>query len=141
ARRARLRPGQRIRRHLHVIPARRGHLCHSDRGTGHQAHRAAGQGGLPLVNLAILVAGTILAILAARPQSSSALRRAATGALFLLMLVVPAVSRTPSVVFDALTAMCVAYGWNFIGGYTGYASFGNVAYLGLGAFVAAGFMS
>ena len=37
--------------------------------------------------------------------------------------------------------MCIAYGWNIIGGYTGYASFGNVAYLGLGAFVAAGFMS
>lgn len=37
--------------------------------------------------------------------------------------------------------MCIAYGWNVIGGYTGYASFGNVAYLGLGAFVAAGFMS
>ena len=37
--------------------------------------------------------------------------------------------------------MCIAYGWNFIGGYTGYAAFGNVAYLGLGAFVAAGFMS
>ena len=37
--------------------------------------------------------------------------------------------------------MCIAYGWNVIGGYTGYAAFGNVAYLGLGAFVAAGFMS
>jgi branched-chain amino acid transport system permease protein len=37
--------------------------------------------------------------------------------------------------------MCVAYGWNIIGGYAGYAVFGNVAYLGLGAFVAAGFMS
>jgi branched-chain amino acid transport system permease protein len=37
--------------------------------------------------------------------------------------------------------MCIAYGWNFIGGYTGYASFGNVAFVGLGAYVAASFMS
>jgi branched-chain amino acid transport system permease protein len=28
----------------------------------------------------------------------------------------------------------MAQGWNFIGGYTGYASFGNVAYFGLGAY-------
>jgi branched-chain amino acid transport system permease protein len=93
------------------------------------------------VNLLILVAGTILVILAARPQSGATARRAATGALFLLLLAAPLLSRTTSVLFDALTAMCIAYGWNVIGGYTGYASFGNVAYLGLGAYVAAGFMS
>src|SRR5256885_13473607 len=57
------------------------------------------------------------------------------------MLAAPFLSNSPSILFDALTAMCVAYGWNIIGGYTGYAAFGNVAYLGLGAFVAAGFMS
>ncbi len=57
------------------------------------------------------------------------------------MLVAPVVSSSTSVLFDALTAMAIAYGWNVIGGYTGYAAFGNVAYLGLGAFVAAGFMS
>jgi branched-chain amino acid transport system permease protein len=57
------------------------------------------------------------------------------------MLVAPLVSTSTSVLFDALTAMCIAYGWNIIGGFTGYAAFGNVAYLGLGAFVAAGFMS
>jgi branched-chain amino acid transport system permease protein len=51
------------------------------------------------------------------------------------------VSNSTSILFDALTAMCIAYGWNVIGGYTGYAAFGNVAYLGLGAFVAGGFMS
>ncbi|MCA1581349.1 MAG: branched-chain amino acid ABC transporter permease [Acidobacteria bacterium] len=28
----------------------------------------------------------------------------------------------------------MAQGWNFIGGYTGYASFGNVAYFGIGAY-------
>jgi branched-chain amino acid transport system permease protein len=93
------------------------------------------------VNLAILLAATALAIAAARPQASERLRRAAAAALCLLLLLAPLLSPTTSVLFDALTAMCVAYGWNVIGGYAGYASFGNVAYLGLGAFVAAGFMS
>ncbi len=58
-----------------------------------------------------------------------------------MMLVAPFVTSSTSILFDALTAMCIAYGWNVIGGFTGYAAFGNVAYLGLGAFVAAGFMS
>jgi branched-chain amino acid transport system permease protein len=93
------------------------------------------------VNLAILVAGLILACLAARSRSGLRLRQAAVAALLLLMLTAPLVTGTTSILFDALTAMCIAYGWNVIGGYTGYASFGNVAYLGLGAFVAAGFMS
>jgi branched-chain amino acid transport system permease protein len=93
------------------------------------------------MNLLILVIGTVLAVLAARPLSSPALRRAATAGLIGLMVVAPLVSTSTSILFDALTAMCIAYGWNIIGGFTGYAAFGNVAYLGLGAFVAAGFMS
>src|SRR5215471_9672400 len=93
------------------------------------------------MNLVILVIGTALAIVAASPHRPPAWRRGATVGLFVLMAVVPFFVPTTSVLFDALTAMCIAYGWNVIGGYTGYASFGNVAYLGLGAFVAAGFMS
>jgi branched-chain amino acid transport system permease protein len=93
------------------------------------------------VNLFIFGAGIVLAILAARPRSSVVVRRTATGLLFAMMLAAPLVSNSTSILFDALTATCVAYGWNVIGGFTGYASFGNVAYLGLGAFVAAGFMS
>jgi branched-chain amino acid transport system permease protein len=93
------------------------------------------------VNLLIFVAGTVLAIVAARPLTAPTIRRVATAALFALMLIAPFISSSTSILFDALTAMCIAYGWNVIGGYTGYAAFGNVAYLGLGAFVAAGFMS
>ena len=93
------------------------------------------------MNLAIFAVGLILAVLAARPRSPKAVRWAATACLFGIMLAAPALSSSTSILFDALTAMCVAYGWNVIGGYTGYAAFGNVAYLGLGAFVAAGFMS
>jgi branched-chain amino acid transport system permease protein len=93
------------------------------------------------MNLGIFVLGTVLAIAAARPRTAANLRRAATAGLFALMAVAPFVSSSTSILFDALTAMCIAYGWNVIGGFTGYASFGNVAYLGLGAFVAGGFMS
>ena len=93
------------------------------------------------MNLAIFVVGIVLAIVAARPLSPPRVRAAATAALFGLMLGAPFVTSSTSILFDALTAMCIAYGWNIIGGFAGYAAFGNVAYLGLGAFVAAGFMS
>jgi branched-chain amino acid transport system permease protein len=93
------------------------------------------------MNLAIFVVGTALAIIAARPQAGRALQWAATIALFGMMIVAPLITGSTAALFDALTAMCIAYGWNVIGGFTGYAAFGNVAYLGLGAFVAAGFMS
>ena len=93
------------------------------------------------MNLLIFVTGTALAVMAARPRSPASVRRAATVALILLMLLAPFITSSTSVLFDALTATCVAYGWNIIGGFAGYAAFGNVAYLGLGAFVAAGFMS
>jgi branched-chain amino acid transport system permease protein len=93
------------------------------------------------MNLLIFGIGTVLAILAARPLSPPMLRRSATVALVGLMVVAPIISNSTSILFDAMTAMCIAYGWNIIGGFTGYAAFGNVAYLGLGAFVAAGFMS
>ena len=33
-----------------------------------------------------------------------------------------------------LTLTLMAQGWNFIGGYTGYAAFGNVAFFGIGAY-------
>src|SRR5437763_14057574 len=93
------------------------------------------------MNLAILVVGTALAILAARSQSPPSVRRGATALLFVVLVAAPFVTPATSLLFDALTAMTIAYGWTVIGGYTGYAAFGNGAYLGLGAFVAAGFMS
>ncbi len=93
------------------------------------------------MNLLIFVVGIVLATIAARPKINPKIRWAAIVIQIGILLAAPFVTNTTSILFDALTAMCVAYGWNFIGGYTGYASFGNAAYLGLGAFVAAGFMS
>jgi branched-chain amino acid transport system permease protein len=37
-------------------------------------------------------------------------------------------------VTTVLTLALMAQGWNFIGGYTGYAAFGNVAFFGIGAY-------
>jgi branched-chain amino acid transport system permease protein len=93
------------------------------------------------MNLGILVAATVLASLAASSRHRPRTRGAAAATLLAVLALAPVVSGTTSILFDALTAMCIAYGWNVIGGYTGYAAFGNVAYLGAGAFVAAGFMS
>jgi len=36
---------------------------------------------------------------------------------------------------QAYVLAIMAIGWNYIGGYTGYAAFGNVAFFGLGAYV------
>jgi branched-chain amino acid transport system permease protein len=93
------------------------------------------------MNLLILVACLVLTSLAAAARARPVVRRGAIAGLVLLLVLAPLVTETTSILFDALTAMCIAYGWNVIGGFTGYASFGNVAYLGLGAFIAAGFMS
>ena len=93
------------------------------------------------MNLAILLIGAMLGIVAGRTATPPLMRRCATAGILVIMLAAPFVTSTTSILFDALTAMAIAYGWNVIGGYTGYASFGNVAYLGLGAYVAAGFMS
>jgi hypothetical protein len=62
------------------------------------------------VNLAILVVGTALAIVAASPHRPLQWRRGATIGLFALLVVAPFFTSTTSVLFDALTAMCIAYG-------------------------------
>lgn len=93
------------------------------------------------MNLIVFALGIGLALVAASTNTTPTIRRAGTVALIVLMLAIPFITQSSSAFFDALTAMVIAYGWNFIGGYTGYAAFGNVAYLGLGAFVAGGFMS
>lgn len=93
------------------------------------------------MNLIVFGLGIALALAAANSRATPIMRRVGVILLVALMLGVPFITQSSSAFFDTLTAMAIAYGWNFIGGYTGYAAFGNVAYLGLGAYVAAGFMS
>jgi branched-chain amino acid transport system permease protein len=56
-----------------------------------------------------------------------------------LLLAVPSLHNDYlQVVFrNILMYAAMAYGWNLIGGYTGYVSFGNVTFFGLGAYCAA----
>ena len=55
-----------------------------------------------------------------------------------LFLLVPTVLPGYQTLFRTiLIYAALAYGWNMIGGYTGYVSFGNVTFFGLGAYCAA----
>ena len=57
-------------------------------------------------------------------------------AVFAGLLVLPRFV-TPYKLLTLTTVLCLALmaqGWNLIGGYTGYASFGNVAFFGIGAY-------
>lgn len=61
-----------------------------------------------------------------------------TAALMVLMLAVPVALPGYQTLFRSILAyVALAYGWNMIGGYTGYVSFGNVVFYGLGAYCAA----
>ncbi|BDE06722.1 branched-chain amino acid ABC transporter permease [Vulcanimicrobium alpinum] len=58
--------------------------------------------------------------------------------LLVLLLAVPAVLPGYQTLFRSiLISVALTYGWNLIGGYTGYVSFGNVAFYGLGTYCAA----
>ena len=63
------------------------------------------------------------------------------GALCLMgaLLVVPAFhSEYLNLTFrNILMFAAMSYGWNMIGGYTGYVSFGNVVFFGIGAYCSA----
>ena len=62
---------------------------------------------------------------------------------FVISIILPFITGNYSVRFmtDILLFAIMASAWNIIGGYTGYASFGNVVFFGLGAYITAIFMS
>ncbi len=58
--------------------------------------------------------------------------------LMVLLLLVPAVLPAYQTLFRTiLTFVALAYGWNLIGGYTGYVSFGNAVFFGVGSYCSA----
>jgi branched-chain amino acid transport system permease protein len=61
------------------------------------------------------------------------------GLVLLVLILVPLVSNNFLIRFwtDILMFAIMASAWNIIGGYTGYASFGNVVFFGIGAYVTA----
>lgn len=62
----------------------------------------------------------------------------AAGVLLVLMLAVPVALPGYQTLFRTiLTYVALAYGWNMIGGYTGYVSFGQVVFFGFGTYATA----
>ena len=72
-------------------------------------------------------------------QKGTVIRTAAFGLLIVIGIAIPFFSGNFIIRFftNALMFAVLASAWNIIGGYTGYASFGNVVFLGIGAYVSA----
>ena len=74
------------------------------------------------------------------PEPRAWLRAAAAAAVLLaLFIAIPLISRGYLLQFgtDILEAVTLAYGWNLISGFTGYLSFGQVSFFGIGAYATA----
>src|SRR5205807_1578745 len=116
----------RQRRNLLLYPA-----GHPDRASD----RPSRPRRLPLnVNTAIFVAVVALALLISRRGEGRPWRMPQFWALVLLLLLAPKISDNISVLTPVMIGVMLGAGWNIIGGYTGYASFGQVAFFGLGGY-------
>jgi branched-chain amino acid transport system permease protein len=88
------------------------------------------------MNLLIMLAGLVLSILVAQ-RKRPALSWAALAALAALGLLAPLLTQNLLTLTALFIAGTAAIGWNIIGGFTGYASFGQSAFFGLGGYTAA----
>src|SRR5918912_1491386 len=88
------------------------------------------------MNLLIMLTGLALSVLTAqriRPRIS----RFSLPALVLLLLAGPFVTNSLLTLTNLYIAGTAALGWNIIGGFTGYAAFGQAAFFGLGGYASA----
>lgn len=88
------------------------------------------------MNLAILTLGLILSLTVAG-RGRALLRRVALGALIALVAAAPLLSPNLTTLTAVFVAGAAAVGWNVIGGFTGYAAFGQAAFFGIGGYTAA----
>jgi branched-chain amino acid transport system permease protein len=88
------------------------------------------------VNTLIFLAVVCLGLLIVRRSTGNA-GRAALVALAVLLLIAPQISDNLSVLIPVYIGLLLGAGWNIIGGYAGYASFGQVAFFGVGAYAMA----
>ena len=86
-------------------------------------------------NLVIMLLGIALGVLASQ-RGNRQLSLAGMGLLGLLLLVGPFISNNRDNLTNIYIIGLASVGWNIIGGFTGYASFGQVAFWGLGAYAA-----
>jgi branched-chain amino acid transport system permease protein len=89
-------------------------------------------------NTAIFVAVVGLGLLVARRTPVLWQRLVPLSALLGLLLLAPRVSDNLAVLTPVYIGAMLGAGWNIIGGYTGYGSFGQVAFFGFGAYAMAG---
>lgn len=92
-------------------------------------------------NTWIFVAVVILALLVARRTPSRIQRLVPLVALLVLLFAAPRLSDNLSVLTPVFIGAMLGAGWNIIGGYTGYGSFGQVAFFGAGAYAMAASIS
>jgi branched-chain amino acid transport system permease protein len=88
-------------------------------------------------NSYLFTAVVILGLLAARRTSVRWQKAAPLAALAALLIVAPTFSNNLAVLTPVFIAVMLGAGWNIIGGYTGYGSFGQVAFFGAGAYAMA----
>lgn len=87
------------------------------------------------LNLVIMLAGIALTGVASQ-RNNRQLALAGLILLGLLLLVTPFISNNRDNMTNVYILGLASLGWNVIGGFTGYASFGQVAFWGLGAYAA-----
>ena len=100
---------------LYIGPtyARRGELRRAGAGADRAAERPARENGMKALRIALVLAASSPCLPRCRGSASDVLVQFGINALLLAVL---------------------AQGWNIIGGYTGYASFGNSVFYGLGSY-------
>ncbi len=84
-------------------------------------------------NLVIMGLGIALSLLASQRNNRN-LAYAGLGLLVLLLVAAPFISENRATLLPIYILGLGAAGWNIIGGFTGYAAFGQVAYYGIGAY-------
>jgi len=84
-------------------------------------------------NLALMGAGIILSLLASQNKNRN-LSYAGLVALAAVLVVGPVITENKAGLLPIFILGLGAVGWNIIGGFTGYAAFGQVAFYGLGAY-------
>ncbi len=87
------------------------------------------------LNLIFMLVGIALTILASQ-RNRPRLSMVGIGLLGLLLLAIPFISNNRDIMTNVYIIGLASVGWNIIGGFTGYASFGQVAFWGLGAYAA-----
>ncbi len=90
------------------------------------------------INLLVMLGAIGLSILATQ-RDKPQLRMVGFGLLVLLLVAAPFLSNNKAVLTDMYILGIAGVGWNVIGGFTGYAAFGQVAFWGLGAYALAVF--